>query len=57
MLKILLPNAQIAGEDAADALAAALCHAYHLGNPMHQLANDDDTLKTLRSRHQRLQEV
>ena len=29
MLKILLPGAQIAGADAADALAVAICHAHH----------------------------
>ena len=29
MLKILLPGAKIAGADAADALAVAICHAHH----------------------------
>ena len=29
MLKILLPGARIAGADAADALAVAICHAHH----------------------------
>ncbi len=29
MLKILLPGALIAGADAADALAVAICHAHH----------------------------
>jgi crossover junction endodeoxyribonuclease RuvC len=29
MLKILLPGASIAGPDAADALAVAICHAHH----------------------------
>ncbi|UVO55955.1 crossover junction endodeoxyribonuclease RuvC [Sphingomonas sp. SUN039] len=29
MLKILLPGAKLAGADAADALAVAICHAHH----------------------------
>ena len=29
MLKILLPGVKIAGPDAADALAVAICHAHH----------------------------
>ena len=29
MLKILLPGAVVAGADAADALAVAICHAHH----------------------------
>ena len=29
MVKILLPGVQIAGADAADALAVAICHAHH----------------------------
>lgn len=29
MLKILLPGAKVAGADAADALAVAICHAHH----------------------------
>ena len=28
MVKTLLPQAEIAGEDAADALAVAICHAH-----------------------------
>lgn len=31
MLKILLPGAKVTGEDAADALAVAICHAHHGG--------------------------
>jgi crossover junction endodeoxyribonuclease RuvC len=31
MLKILLPGAKVAGADAADALAVAICHAHHRG--------------------------
>ena len=31
MVARLLPGAQIAGPDAADALAVAICHAHHLG--------------------------
>ena len=31
MLKILLPGAKVAGPDAADALAVAICHAHHAG--------------------------
>ena len=30
MLRILLPGAKVAGADAADALAVAICHAHHL---------------------------
>lgn len=29
MMSVLLPGAKIAGEDAADALAVAICHAHH----------------------------
>ncbi len=29
MIKILLPGAKLAGADAADALAVAICHAHH----------------------------
>lgn len=29
MVRVLLPNCQIAGPDAADALAVAICHAHH----------------------------
>lgn len=29
MLKILLPGVKLAGADAADALAVAICHAHH----------------------------
>lgn len=32
MVKTLLPGAQIATADAADALAVAICHAHHRGN-------------------------
>ena len=32
MVKLMLPGAQIAGPDAADALAIAICHAHHLGH-------------------------
>jgi crossover junction endodeoxyribonuclease RuvC len=31
MLKILLPGVKLAGADAADALAVAICHAHHGG--------------------------
>lgn len=31
MVKIQLPGIEIAGPDAADALAVAICHAHHLG--------------------------
>lgn len=30
MIKTLLPGVDLAGEDAADALAVAICHAHHL---------------------------
>ena len=32
MVKMQLPGVQIAGPDAADALAIAICHAHHLGS-------------------------
>lgn len=32
MVKMQLPGAQIAGPDAADALAVAICHAHHAGH-------------------------
>ena len=32
MVKVLLPGARIAGEDAADALAVAITHAHHLAS-------------------------
>ena len=31
MVRMQLPGAEIAGPDAADALAVAICHAHHLG--------------------------
>jgi crossover junction endodeoxyribonuclease RuvC len=31
MLKVLMPKAQFQGNDAADALAIAICHAHHMG--------------------------
>ncbi len=30
MVRVLLPQAQVTSEDAADALAAAICHAHHV---------------------------
>ena len=33
MLKILLPGVKLAGADAADALAVAICHAHHANVP------------------------
>ena len=33
MVRVLLPRAEIDGEDAADALAIAICHAQHRGAP------------------------
>lgn len=37
MLKILMPKAEFKGNDAADALAIAICHAHHrAGNRMRQ---------------------
>lgn len=32
MVERLLPSARIAGSDAADALAVAICHAHHLAS-------------------------
>ena len=37
MLKILMPKVEFKGDDAADALAIAICHAHHRGgNKMRQ---------------------
>ena len=36
MLKILLPGAKVAGADAADALAVAICHAHHAPARIHR---------------------
>ncbi|MEM9709993.1 MAG: crossover junction endodeoxyribonuclease RuvC [Pseudomonadota bacterium] len=38
MVGIQLPGARIAGPDAADALAIAICHAHHAGAPARRLA-------------------
>ncbi|MCH7805753.1 MAG: crossover junction endodeoxyribonuclease RuvC [Proteobacteria bacterium] len=32
MVRVLLPGVEIAGADAADALAVAICHAHHCGS-------------------------
>lgn len=32
MVKVQLPGVQLAGPDAADALAIAICHAHHIGS-------------------------
>jgi crossover junction endodeoxyribonuclease RuvC len=32
MVRLMLPGAEIAGPDAADALAIAICHAHHAGH-------------------------
>jgi crossover junction endodeoxyribonuclease RuvC len=32
MVKVLMPKAVFEGDDAADALAVAICHAHHAGN-------------------------
>lgn len=34
MIKQLLPNAQVKSEDAADALAVAICHMHHVNSPV-----------------------
>jgi crossover junction endodeoxyribonuclease RuvC len=34
MLKVLLPGVKLAGADAADALAVAICHAHMAGSPL-----------------------
>jgi crossover junction endodeoxyribonuclease RuvC len=39
MLKILMPKAEFKGDDAADALAIAICHAHNRGaNRLRQAA-------------------
>jgi crossover junction endodeoxyribonuclease RuvC len=37
MLKVLMPKAVFQGNDAADALAIAICHAHHLGGAASRL--------------------
>jgi crossover junction endodeoxyribonuclease RuvC len=32
MVRLMLPGVEIAGPDAADALAIAICHAHHAGH-------------------------
>jgi crossover junction endodeoxyribonuclease RuvC len=38
MVKVLLPKAVFEGDDAADALAIAICHAHHRQSPAYRLA-------------------
>jgi crossover junction endodeoxyribonuclease RuvC len=38
MLKVLMPKAEFKGNDAADALAIAICHAHHRGSTSSRLA-------------------
>ena len=38
MVKVLLPKAIFEGDDAADALAIAICHAHHRQSPAYRLA-------------------
>jgi crossover junction endodeoxyribonuclease RuvC len=38
MVKVLLPGVEIAGADAADALAVAICHAHHASSRLKQRA-------------------
>lgn len=38
MVKVLLPKASFEGDDAADALAIAICHAHHRQSISHRLA-------------------
>ena len=38
MLKILMPKVEFKGNDAADALAIAICHAHHRGSTRMRLA-------------------
>lgn len=37
MIKVLMPKAQFQGNDAADALAIAICHAHHSGGSLARL--------------------
>ncbi len=38
MLKVLMPKAEFKGNDAADALAIAICHAHNRGAAASRLA-------------------
>ena len=38
MVRLMLPGVQLAGPDAADALAIAICHAHHVGSAVRMAA-------------------
>jgi crossover junction endodeoxyribonuclease RuvC len=38
MLRVLMPKAVFDGDDAADALAIAICHAHHRQSLAHRIA-------------------
>lgn len=38
MVKVLMPKAEFEGDDAADALAIAICHSHHRQSIVHRLA-------------------
>nr|QYK84514.1 crossover junction endodeoxyribonuclease RuvC [Candidatus Liberibacter asiaticus] len=41
MLKMLMPESFFKGKDAADALAIAVCHAYHANSGYYKIASQD----------------
>ncbi len=44
MVAVLLPGAKVAGEDAADALAVAICHAHHAATRSRVVAGSPEEL-------------
>jgi crossover junction endodeoxyribonuclease RuvC len=56
MVRLQLPGVALAGPDAADALAVAICHAHHLQSANHlsaAIAKAEDKAVTLRARADR----
>ena len=59
MVSNILPKILIANEDAADALAVAICHAHFVQNPilMHQLSSKDDLKQNAPKNQSRLKDL
>jgi crossover junction endodeoxyribonuclease RuvC len=56
MVRLQLPGVALAGPDAADALAVAICHAHHLQSANHlsaAIAKAEDKAVTARARADR----
>ncbi|MFL2918863.1 MAG: crossover junction endodeoxyribonuclease RuvC [Thalassobaculaceae bacterium] len=59
MVGNILPKILITNEDAADALAVAICHAHFVQNPilMHQLSRKDDLKQNVPKNQSRLKDL